>query len=872
MRLLWYAGTSTALAAGVVGYAFNQRANFYSAMVYLSQNNLSLMILINLILLIYSSFVWGLQRLCYGPLRPVEIEQLYEKAWFAVTETCLAMTIFREEVGAWFLVMFTALVTGKVWEWIGDGRVEVLEQQPPANPRLFHTRLSISLLLSVTYDVWLFAYAIRTVIQQARPNMMVMFLFEFAILATCSCRTAFRYILSLVEAEITRKQTKHRLEEQRRVVREQTAEILRRRELGDADALEEELPDEDDVDEMDIEVPGWESKGHWVLTLDLASDFVKLGIYSAFFAILMLFYGLPIHIMRDLFLTARSFVKRLGALMRYRKVLQDMNRYPDATPEDLSREDTCIICREEMRPWNPTAVGAVERSRPKKLPCGHTLHLGCLKGWMERQQVCPTCRRSVVIDGTGPVGDYPMAGANAGAQPPGPGQAAPGNGAGNAAQPAQGHGNMRVFQLGPLRLGFAQGNAQNLHDMAERLRGLDGANEVPPTPAPALPTPAPAAGGSSINSITTTIHQMQAQLQEVSERIQQEMYAIQANEAQLQALYAMTGELNRLRQQQHFQPIQPVVNNQFMIPQLQHQFAPMNQPMQPLQAFPNLTAHNQFINQPMQPLPAFPNLTTHNQFMNQPIQPIPAFPNLTTRTPQPSMTRHGGTNYTAAIPAGSPDLPEGVVIPPGWSLLPLQRLDGQGLDGQGQQQPSVAPQPTPTVPTGDGTDPHSQTTEPAASHVARDGSDTAGASSSTVPTASHVAHAESDHAGGSSRTAAEEPSGSDDMGREGHAEGSAVSGSQAPREPPDVAAPTPVMPNWGGAAQLFANGGIGTGTSSAATQQTEGPDTNGMEPPTTGDATGQQASGEAEEPPSSSSNARGKANAATVEDADDDLE
>lgn len=63
MRFLWYAGVrfafrramswglqltmtkaSTALAAGVVAYAFNQRANFYSAAVYLSQNNLSLMV------------------------------------------------------------------------------------------------------------------------------------------------------------------------------------------------------------------------------------------------------------------------------------------------------------------------------------------------------------------------------------------------------------------------------------------------------------------------------------------------------------------------------------------------------------------------------------------------------------------------------------------------------------------------------------------------------------------------------------------------------------------------------------------------------------------------------------------------------------
>src|ERR1700730_1856326 len=90
-----------------------------------------------------------------------------------------------------------------------------------------------------------------------------------------------------------------------------------------------------------------------MVNIDL--DFVKLGIYTTFFFIILTFYGLPIHIMRDLFLTARSFIKRLTAFLRYRKATHDMNeRYPDATVEEIQREDTCIICREEMRPWSVT--------------------------------------------------------------------------------------------------------------------------------------------------------------------------------------------------------------------------------------------------------------------------------------------------------------------------------------------------------------------------------------------------------------------------------------------------------------------------------------------------------------------------------------
>ncbi|KAH0551713.1 hypothetical protein GP486_007070 [Trichoglossum hirsutum] len=276
MRWAAYAGTSTVLAAGVIIRAFQERANFYSAAVYLSQSNACLMILANLILLCVAGIMFGLQRLLYGPLRPIEIEQLYEKAWFAITETCLAMTIFREEVGGWFLVMFVALLVGKVWGWIGEGRVEVLEQQPPANPRLFHARLSFSLFLSLAFDISILNYAIKTVLQMARPNMMVMFAFEFAVLTVSSTSTAARYAISLTEALIIKRQTQLRLEERREELRVAREEALQRAST-ETDSTHQEsptqtsadLPDPASVGEMDVDVPGWDEKGQWVFYLDL---------------------------------------------------------------------------------------------------------------------------------------------------------------------------------------------------------------------------------------------------------------------------------------------------------------------------------------------------------------------------------------------------------------------------------------------------------------------------------------------------------------------------------------------------------------------------------------------------------------------------
>lgn len=228
-----------------------------------------------------------------------------------------------------------------------------------------------------------------------------MFGFEYVLLAIASISTLMRYGLSLVELAVTQRQENAR-DEARRVAREQA------RQQATAEGAEAPLQVEEEDDDTDV--PGWEEKGRWVFYLDLATDLVKALVYMGFFTVLMTFYGIPIHIMRDLFMSVRSLIKRINDFIQYRNATRDMNtRYPDATGDDLSRENICIVCREEMRPWTPPgAEGAPsgrrvdERQRPKKLPCGHILHFSCLRSWLERQQVCPTCRRPVLGESTPP--------------------------------------------------------------------------------------------------------------------------------------------------------------------------------------------------------------------------------------------------------------------------------------------------------------------------------------------------------------------------------------------------------------------------------------------------------------------------------------
>lgn len=48
-------------------------------------------------------------------------------------------------------------------------------------------------------------------------------------------------------------------------------------------------------------------------------------------------YGVPLHLIRELYETFRNFKIRVADYVRYRKITSNMNdRFPDATPEELT--------------------------------------------------------------------------------------------------------------------------------------------------------------------------------------------------------------------------------------------------------------------------------------------------------------------------------------------------------------------------------------------------------------------------------------------------------------------------------------------------------------------------------------------------------
>ncbi|KAM0940022.1 putative transcription factor C2H2 family [Dioscorea sansibarensis] len=341
MKLQTYAGFSFLAAITVIYHAFSSREQFYPAMVYLSTSKICLVILLNMGLVLMC-MVWQLvKRIFLGSLREAEVERLNEQAWREVMEILFAITIFRQDFSVTFLAMVTALLLIKALHWLAQKRVEYIETTPSVTT-LSHIRIVSFMGFLLTLDCLFFYSSLKPLIQTWQASVALFFAFEYMILATTTVATFIKYIFYV------------------------------------SDML------------MDGQ---WEKKAVYTFYLELVRDLLHLSMYIIFFFVIFVNYGVPLHLIRELYETFRNFRIRVADYIRYRKLTSNMNeRFPDATPAEINASDaTCIICREEM-------VTA------KKLLCGHLFHVHCLRSWLERQHTCPTCRSLVVPPENGPAG------------------------------------------------------------------------------------------------------------------------------------------------------------------------------------------------------------------------------------------------------------------------------------------------------------------------------------------------------------------------------------------------------------------------------------------------------------------------------------
>ncbi|KAI3629436.1 hypothetical protein MIR68_012451 [Amoeboaphelidium protococcarum] len=415
MKLVTYSAVSVA-AVGIVTFnAWNQHQQFYSAAIHLSKSNVSLTVLLNFYILCNIWLGKVLMWIFFGQLRLIESEHLYERGWFAVSETALAMTIFRDEIGASFVIWFSSLLLVKCLHWVLGDRVDMMDQLSQLSPsnkpgRLILRTVSLFSLLYLV-DVLSVLYSVYSY-QSTGPNISMLFGFEFLLMFLSLCAVSGKFLILLYDA-IGRKYLQRYYNQRLQQQQQQQFPQVQGQQPPYGDVINNNhLLDEDDDEDDDV----WQEKSQAIFYVELAVDLWKLVAYFVFFSIITVHYGLPIHIIRDLYLTVKSFTTKVGDLIKFRRALHDMNhRLVDVQPSDIeSNQDgiVCTICREEITLLDvldpndqrlQQLPNGMRRRRfnnnktfkAKKLGCGHMFHFKCLRGWLERQQSCPTCRRSV---------------------------------------------------------------------------------------------------------------------------------------------------------------------------------------------------------------------------------------------------------------------------------------------------------------------------------------------------------------------------------------------------------------------------------------------------------------------------------------------
>ncbi|VVD01544.1 unnamed protein product [Leptidea sinapis] len=333
MKALVAAAISLALTTVVIGNAYYQKKQFYPSVVYLTNSNPSMAVMYLQALIFVLLIGKVIRKIFFGQLRAAEFEHLIERSWYAITETCLAFTVFRDDFNPKFIALFTILLFLKAFHWLAEDRVDYMERSPVIG-WLFHVRILSLLLLLAQADFYFIHHAYQFTIQKG-PSVQLVFGFEYSILYIMIIYIFIKYLLHTVDSR--------------------------------------------------WDAP-WESKAAVLLYTELAINFFKVLLYVGFVAVMVRIYTLPLFAFRPMYETMRSFKRAYNDVVLSRRAIRNMNTlYPDATTEELAAADNeCIICREEM-------LGGA-----KKLPCNHIFHAACLRLWFQRQQTCPTCRLNVL--------------------------------------------------------------------------------------------------------------------------------------------------------------------------------------------------------------------------------------------------------------------------------------------------------------------------------------------------------------------------------------------------------------------------------------------------------------------------------------------
>jgi E3 ubiquitin-protein ligase synoviolin len=361
---LSYRQASFMAAAALIFHAFRSREQYYLAAVYLSSSKWAYVILGNALIASLTAVFDGFTAVFLSGLRLQEAEGLQDYFRWNVTETCIALTMFRAELSLSTAIEFLILILVKCLHQVAMMREQLLRVTEDAVVpwsdngllaripviRKGHAKLFAFLLLLQLLDLWVVQRAVTILIQKG-PSVNILFAFEAAI----SLVSAWSHLLLW---------SLHVLDGLLHYGHDQLQSIVFRHILH----------------------PWREYKATLTFAVELQAQAIQFLFYLTFFSIVLTYYGMPINLFREVYVSFSALRERLNAFFKYRRLMANMNRFAAASDEELEEQGSvCIICRDEMTVRDC-----------KRLPgCRHIFHKSCLREWLVQQQSCPTCRTDI---------------------------------------------------------------------------------------------------------------------------------------------------------------------------------------------------------------------------------------------------------------------------------------------------------------------------------------------------------------------------------------------------------------------------------------------------------------------------------------------
>lgn len=352
-------------------------------------------LIITIFTLLNSAILWQcLTSLLFGELRLIEHEHIFERLPYAVIGTIFMFSTFNEKYFFTLATCALVLLYLKVFHWILRDRLDLLVQginEHTTWKDLVFNRYICNLILLVSIDVYVISFCISKsyviasslFMSAAKPILgggsnitqraliYIMQAMEFTNLLIDLMNLSMNTALHYYEFYLS---TKH----------------------SHIDFNHIPAEGEDEEEEDDTQFNGLEGKFMYEKLIDVITRFLQTLVHI----VMALVLNLPLMLIKDIFVDIYVLYdssKSLLAIWRNSKQLD--TKLPTMTPEDLANDpnfdNVCIVCMDDLLPGDGQRENANANKKPKKLPCGHILHLSCLKNWMERSQTCPICRLPV---------------------------------------------------------------------------------------------------------------------------------------------------------------------------------------------------------------------------------------------------------------------------------------------------------------------------------------------------------------------------------------------------------------------------------------------------------------------------------------------